>query len=62
MVAVMLTLVLSFLVGGTVWLLAGSRLPINADEQVNEVLNLLAYVAVSLVPMFVLVFYLLDRN
>ena len=58
----MLTLVLSFLVGGTVWLLAGSRLPLNADKDVNEVMNLLAYVAISLVPMFAIVFYLLDRN
>jgi hypothetical protein len=62
MVAVVLTLVLSFLVGGVVWLLAGSRLPLNADKDVNEVMNLVAYVAVSLVPMFALVFYLLDRN
>ena len=62
MVAVVLTLVLSFLVGGSVWLLAGSRLPLNADKDVNEVMNLVAYVAVALVPMFALVFYLLDRN
>ncbi len=62
MVAVVLTLVLSFLVGGVVWLIAGSRLPLNPEKEVNEVLNLVAYVAASLVPMFVLVFYLLDRN
>ena len=62
MVAVVLTLVLSFLVGGVVWLVAGSRLSLNPDNEVNEVMNLVAYVAVSLVPMFALVFYLLDRN
>ena len=62
MVADVLTLVLSFLVGGVVWLVAGSRLSLNPDKEVNEVMNLLAYVAVSLVPMFALVFYLLDRN
>ena len=62
MVAVVLTLVLSFLVGGVVWLVAGSRLSLNPDKEVNEVMNLLAYVAVSLVPMFAVVFYLLDRN
>ena len=62
MVAVVLTLVLSFLVGGVVWLVAGSRLSLNPDKEVNEVMNLVAYVAVSLVPMFALVFYLLDRN
>ena len=62
MVAVVLTLVLSFLVGGVIWLLAGARLPLNADKELNEVLNLVAYVAASPVPMFALVFYLLDRN
>ena len=62
MVAVVLTLVLSFLVGGSVWLLAGSRLPLNEDKDVTEVMNLVAYVALSLTPMFALVFYLLDRN
>ena len=59
---VVLTLVLSFLVGGCAWLLAGSRLPLNEDKDVNEVLNLLAYVAAALLPAFVLVFFLLDRN
>ncbi len=62
MVAVILTLVLSFLAGGTVWLLAGSRLSLNEDEDVNEVLNLVAYLALALGPVFALVFFLLDRN
>lgn len=62
MVAVVLTLVLTFLVGGTVWLLAGSRLSLNEDKDVNEVLNLVAYLALALVPMFAVVFFLLDRN
>ena len=62
MVAVVLTLVLSFLVGGGLWLLLGSRLPINEDKSVNEILNLMAYVAGALLPAFGLVFFLLDRN
>jgi hypothetical protein len=62
MVAVVLTLVVSFLVGGTTWLLAGTRLPLNEDKDVNELLNLLAYVAAALPPVFALVFFLLDRN
>ena len=62
MVAVVLTLVLSFLVGGGLWLLLGSRLPINEDKSVNEILNLMAYVAGALLPAFALVFFLLDRN
>jgi len=62
MVAVVLTLVVSFMVGGTLWLLLGSRLPLNDDREVNEVLNLVAYVAAALFPVFGLVFFLLDRN
>jgi hypothetical protein len=62
MVAVVLTLVVSFLVGGTIWLLAGTRLPLNEDKDVNELLNLVAYVAAALLPVFVLVFFVLDRN
>lgn len=62
MVAVVLTLVMSFLAGGTIWLLAGSRLPLNEDRELNEVLNLVAYVAAMLLPAFALVFFLLDRN
>jgi hypothetical protein len=62
MVAVVLTLVVSFLVGGTIWLLAGTRLPLNEDKDVNELLNLVAYVAAALPPVFALVFFLLDRN
>ena len=62
MVAVVLTLVLSFLVGGGLWLLLGSRLALNEDKSVNEVLNLIAYVAGALLPAFGLIFFLLDRN
>lgn len=62
MVAVVLTLVLSFLVGGTLWLAAGSRLKLNADGDVNEILNLLVYVGAALPPVFAGIFFLLDRN
>ena len=62
MVAVVLTLVLSFLVGGSVWLMAGSRLPLNEEKEINEVMNLVAYVAAALAPVFALVFFLIDRN
>lgn len=62
MVAVVLTLVLSFLVGGTIWLLVGARLPLNEEKEMNEVLNLVAYVAAALAPVFALIFFLLDRN
>jgi hypothetical protein len=62
MIAVVLTLVISFLIGGTVWLAAGSRLSLNEDKDTNEVLNLIVYVAAAVVPVFVAVFFLLDRN
>lgn len=62
MVAVVLTLVVSFLIGGSVWLIAGSRLPLSPDKDVNELLNLVAYVGVALAPVFFGVFFLLDRG
>ena len=62
MIAVVLTLVLAFLIGGTIWLIAGSRLRLNDDQDVNQILNLMAYVGVALLPVFAAVFFLLDRN
>ena len=62
MIAVVLSLVIAFVVGGTVWLTTGSRLPLNPDKDVNEVLNLVAYVSLALVPVFLGIFFLLDRN
>jgi hypothetical protein len=61
-IAVVLTLVVSFLCGGVAWLVIGSKLSLNEDKDVNEVLNLLAYVGVVLLPIFFAVFFLLDRN
>lgn len=62
MVAVVLTLVVAFLMGGTVWLILGSRLPLKDDKQLNEALNLAAYIGMALVPAFLGIFFLLDRN
>ena len=62
MVAIVLTLVVSFLIGGTAWLVVGSRLPLNDEKDVNEVLNLVAYVASLLPPVFLAVLFLLDRG
>ena len=62
MIAVLLTLVISFLVGGTLWLVLGSRLNLNSDKDVNEIQNLIAYVGAALVPVFIAVFFLLDRS
>ena len=62
MVAVVLSVVIAFLLGGSTWLVAGSRLPLNEDKDVNEVLNLVAYVGSALVPAFLAVFFLLERQ
>jgi len=62
MIAVVLTLVMSFLCGAVVWLSAGSRLALSGEKELNEVLNLLAYIAIALLPVFFGVFFLLDRN
>lgn len=62
MAAVVLTVVISFLVGSSTWLALGSKLPLNEDKEVNEVLNLVVYIGIVLVPVFFGVFYLLDRN
>jgi hypothetical protein len=62
MIAVVLSLVIAFLIGGTIWLTVGSRLPLNDDKDVNEALNLIAYVFLALLPVFLSVFFLLDRN
>jgi len=62
MVAVVLTLVIAFLIGGTVWLTVGARLPFKEDKDLNEILNLAAYVGIAVLPVFLVVFFLLDRN
>lgn len=62
MIGVVLTVVISFLIGGSVWLVVGSRLPLNPDKDVNEVLNLMAYVGSALVPVFLALFFLLDAG
>jgi hypothetical protein len=62
MIAVVLTLVISFLIGGSAWLVAGSRLTLNPDKDVNEILNLIAYVGSALVPVFLGVLFLFDRG
>jgi heme/copper-type cytochrome/quinol oxidase subunit 2 len=59
--AAVLTLVLAFIAGGSAWLLLGPRLPLAEAAEQNQVLNLVAYVAVVLPFAFVLVFFLLEN-
>lgn len=60
MAAAILTLVLAFMAGGGLWLLAGSRLTLADDEERNQVLNLIAYVLALLLPVFAIVFYVIN--
>ncbi len=55
--AAALTLILTFLVAGVIWLGLGSRLPLNEDQQANELWNLLVYYLLSLPLVFVVVFF-----
>lgn len=57
----MLTLVLTAIVSGIAWLALGSRLKLHEDERQNDVLNLLCYAAIVLVPAFLLVFFAMER-
>jgi hypothetical protein len=58
--AAVLTLVLAFITGGSLWLLLGPRLPLAEAAEQNQVLNLVAYVVAVLPFAFGLVFFLLE--
>ena len=60
MAAVILTLVLSFVVGGAVWLLVGARFSFHEDKERNEILNLVAYIGAIMPVAFLIVFYLIE--
>ena len=59
MAAVILTLVLSFMAAGVLWLVAGDRFQLDDDVQQNDILNLAIYTGILIVPVFLLVFLLL---
>lgn len=59
MAAAALTLALTFLAAGTLWLCVGAKLKLNEDEQVNDLLNLVLYYALGLPVVFVIVFALI---
>ena len=60
MAAVVLTLVIAFMVGGVIWLVAGSRLKLAEDAPRNEVLNLVALIGLILPFAFLVVFFWLE--
>ncbi|MCC5872718.1 MAG: hypothetical protein JJU22_10000 [Gammaproteobacteria bacterium] len=55
MAAILMALVLAVVFGGIVWLLLGNRFELDADVQQNEILNLGLYVAITFVPVFILI-------
>ena len=57
MAAFILTIALSFVLAGGLWLLLGSRLQLSEDREQNEVLNLAAYFIGTLPVSFVLIFF-----
>ncbi len=56
MAAAALTLALSFVVAGALWLGVGVKIKLNEDKQVNDLLNLALYYFVSLPVVFAIVF------
>ena len=56
MAAAILTLVVTLLAAGGVWLTLGARLKLSEDEQVNDLLNLGAYYFLGLPLVFVVIF------
>ena len=63
MAAAILTVLIAFLFGGSAWLVAGARLNLDMENQErNDVLNLLAYIGITLPVAFVIVFFLLAER
>lgn len=59
MAAAALTLVLTFVAAGGIWLGLGAKLRLNEDAQVNEMLNLGLYYLLCLPVVFAFVFALI---
>lgn len=58
--AAILTLVIAFICGGSLWLALGPRLVLSSESEQNDLLNLVVYVGGALLPAFLLVFFLLE--
>lgn len=56
MAASVLTLVVTLVAAGGVWLAFGARLKLSEDRQVNDLLNLGAYYFIGLPVVFVVIF------
>ena len=61
MAAAILTLVLTMIVAGTLWLTFGSRLRLHSDPRQNDILNLCLYAGILLPVFFVIVFFAMEN-
>jgi len=61
MAAIVLTLALTAIVSGIVWLILGNRLNLHEDARQNDVLNLLSFAGILAVPIFLIVFFAMER-
>jgi hypothetical protein len=59
--AAILTLVLTAIVSGALWLMLGNLLRLSTDDQQNDIANLATYAAVLLPIAFVIVFFAMER-
>ena len=59
MAALVLSLVLSVVISGALWLMIGSRLEIKEERAYNDLLNVFAYVVLLIPPNFLFVFFVL---
>jgi len=59
--AAILTLVLTTIVSGAIWLSVGNLFRLHADDRQNDVLNLASYAAVLLPFIFAVVFFAMER-
>ena len=61
MAAAILTLVLTIIVSGAMWLSLGNRFRFDAAPKRNDVLNLAAYAIGALPIIFAIVFFAMER-
>ncbi len=59
MASIILSIVLSIVLGSMTWLVIGSRLSLNKNCQQNQLLNLFIYIASSFVVVFAVVFFII---
>ncbi|MDA9298256.1 hypothetical protein OAD22_03560 [Pseudomonadales bacterium] len=53
----LLSVILSMLLGGVIWLVIGSRLPIGSTEKFPALNNIAYYALMVFLPIFLTIFY-----